>query len=155
MFQLDKAAPDYQLSDLHCCREHRIYEYEDRLRRFSPPEKVCISHPMQASNCRSKSITPSGVSGKTRPHCLHGRLAYNRGGHSYWRSCSCRQSRPRLLQLFRYFATMICEGEVYMTVDDFMRSLVRGEIQPSGMSAWAVHFKCSRGNAHAVFERSQ
>jgi hypothetical protein len=30
---------------------------------------------------------------------------------------------------------MICEGEVYMTVDDLMRSLVRGEIQPAGMSA--------------------
>lgn len=44
-----------------------------------------------------------------------------------------------LLQLFRYFATLVCEDEVYMTIDDLMRSLVRGEIQPAGK--WAMSFR--------------
>lgn len=36
-------------------------------------------------------------------------------------------------KVFRYFATKEVDGEVYMTLDDFIRSVIPGEMQPKGL----------------------
>ena len=38
-------------------------------------------------------------------------------------------------QLFRYFATVSCDGEVFMTADDFLRSIINTGVQPTGRAA--------------------
>eukprot|EP00126_Sphaerothecum_destruens_P009162 Sdes_comp20446_c0_seq1m14631 len=39
----------------------------------------------------------------------------------------------RLDKVFRYFATREYENEIFMTVEDFIRSIIPGELQPEGL----------------------
>ncbi|KAI4465782.1 ef hand domain family a1a2-related [Holotrichia oblita] len=124
-------------------RDRKIIDYENRLRAYSTPDKIFRYF------ATVKIITQQGTEILMTPddflRSITPGLQQPEGKNNKFHSATIIEYENRIRQystpdkVFRYFATLQLQGspsdqhEIYMTPEDFLRSITPGSKQPDGL----------------------